>query len=51
MKAQMRQAGKKGARKALILGGEELAAKTVVVKDMETGEQITVSQSELIEHI
>ncbi|MEZ0576064.1 histidine--tRNA ligase [Halodesulfovibrio aestuarii] len=51
MKAQMRQAGKKGVRKALILGGDELAASTVVVKDMETGEQITVSQSELIEHI
>ncbi|SIN91136.1 histidine--tRNA ligase [Halodesulfovibrio marinisediminis] len=51
MKAQMRQAGKKGARKALILGGDELAAKTVVVKDMETGEQITVPQSELVEHI
>lgn len=51
MKAQMRQAGKKGARKALILGGEELAAKTVVVKDMETGEQVTVSQSDLLEHI
>ena len=51
MKAQMRQAGKKGARKALILGGDELASKTVVVKDMESGEQTTVSQSELIDHI
>ena len=51
MKAQMRQAGKKGARKALILGGDELAAKTIVVKDMESGEQVTIPQSELVDHI
>ncbi|MCG8531379.1 MAG: histidine--tRNA ligase [Desulfovibrionales bacterium] len=51
MKAQMRQAGKKGARKALILGGDELAAKTVVVKDMESGEQVTVAQADILSHM
>ena len=42
----MRQADKSRARFALLLGPDELAAGTVVVKDMESGEQRAVSQPE-----
>ncbi|UZP66459.1 histidine--tRNA ligase [Desulfovibrio mangrovi] len=51
MKAQMRQASRKNARKVLILGGDELANNTVVVKDMASGEQISVPMAEIVEHI
>ncbi len=51
MKAQMRQAGRKNARKALIVGGDELAAGTVVVKDMESGEQQTVPMSDVAAYL
>ena len=46
MKSTMRQADKSRARFALLLGPDELAAGTVVVKDMESGEQRAVSQPE-----
>ncbi|WP_298069214.1 histidine--tRNA ligase [uncultured Mailhella sp.] len=39
MKATMRQAGKSNARCALIMGTNELAAGTVIIKHMESGEQ------------
>ena len=39
MKATMRQAGKSGARYTLIMGTDELAAGTVIIKNMESGEQ------------
>ena len=42
MKSQMRQASRCNARKALLLGGNELAAGVVAVKDMQTGEQTNV---------
>jgi histidyl-tRNA synthetase len=51
MKAQMRQASRKNARKVLILGGDELATSTVVVKDMASGEQVSVPMAEIVEHI
>lgn len=41
-KGQMRQAGKSGARFTLILGEDELAAGTVVVKNMDESSQETV---------
>ncbi|WCB46739.1 histidine--tRNA ligase [Nitratidesulfovibrio vulgaris] len=44
IKSRMRLAGKSGARVCLILGGDELAAGTVVVKDMDTGEQETIGR-------
>jgi len=50
-KAQMRQAGKSGARYCLILGESELAAGTVVVKDMQAGTQETISQDTLLDTI
>ncbi|EPR44000.1 Histidyl-tRNA synthetase [Desulfovibrio sp. X2] len=42
MKSQLRAADRSGARFCLIMGGDELAARTVVVKAMSTGEQMTV---------
>ncbi|MFW5489395.1 MAG: histidine--tRNA ligase [Desulfovibrio sp.] len=42
MKSQLRRAGKLNVRFALILGGEELDAKTVVVKNLQSGDQATV---------
>jgi len=51
LKSQMRQASKSGARKCLLLGGNELATKTITVKDMETGDQETVDLDVLLEKI
>lgn len=51
LKSQMRQASKTGAKKCLLLGGDELAAKAVAVKDMETGVQETVPLSALLESV
>ena len=39
MKATMRQAGKSGARYTLIMGTDELASGSVIIKNMESGEQ------------
>jgi histidyl-tRNA synthetase len=43
LKAQMKYADKIGARYTLILGDNELAAGEAQLKNMETGEQTTVS--------
>ncbi|HCG05717.1 MAG TPA: histidine--tRNA ligase, partial [Desulfovibrio sp.] len=48
IKSQMRQAGRTGARVALLLGGDELAGGTVVIKDMDSGEQRSVPQGEAV---
>jgi len=50
MKAQMREANKSGARFALILGETEREQKSIQVKDLKNGEQISVAQSDLIHH-
>ncbi len=50
-KSQMRQAGKSGSRYCLILGDAELAAGTIVVKDMAAGTQETISRESLFDHI
>jgi histidyl-tRNA synthetase len=49
LKSQLREAGKRGARYAVILGEEELAAGKAAVRDMQAGEQVDVSLSGLIE--
>lgn len=49
-KGQMRQAGKCRARYALILGPDELAAQSIVVKDMDASTQETVKLDELVEN-
>ena len=50
-KSSMRQAGKSGARFCLIIGPDELAAGTVVVKNMDSGEQQAMPQSSVVEHL
>jgi histidyl-tRNA synthetase len=52
MKAQMKLANRSGARAALIVGDDELAAGTVVVKPMHgDGEQIAVARSAVAAHL
>ncbi|EGR0287262.1 histidine--tRNA ligase [Vibrio cholerae] len=46
-KKQFKRADKVGAAIALVLGEDEVAAKTVVVKDLAGGEQNTVAQAEV----
>ena len=43
MKARMRRADRSGAQHALIVGDDELAADTLVIKPLRGGEQTTVS--------
>ena len=49
VKAQMKYANKIGARKVVIIGGDELEKSRANVKDMATGEQTEVELSELPE--
>ncbi len=52
MKAQMKLANRSGARFALIVGDDELAAGTVVVKPMHgEGEQVAIARSDLSRHL
>jgi histidyl-tRNA synthetase len=52
MKAQMKLANRSGARFALIVGDDELAAGTVVVKPMHgDGEQVAIDRSEISTHL
>ena len=50
MKAQMREANKLNARYALILGDTEVEQNTIQVKDLKVGDQVSISQSDLIHH-
>ncbi len=47
LKAQMKEANRKNARTAVIVGKDELAAQAAQVKDMETGEQRSVPFDDL----
>lgn len=51
MKSSMRQAGKSRARHALLLGEDELAKGLVMVKNMDTGEQVSVPLAEAVLHV
>jgi histidyl-tRNA synthetase len=52
MKAQMKLANRSGARVALIVGEDELAAGTVVVKPMHGGDgQVAVARAEVVDHL
>jgi histidyl-tRNA synthetase len=51
MKAQMKAASKSGARVAVIVGDDEKAAGTVVVRDLLEGEQSTVELEGVVERI
>jgi len=48
LKSQLREAGKRGVRYAVILGENELAAGKAAVRDMEAGEQTDVPLAELV---
>lgn len=48
IKSAMRQAGKSRVRFCLLLGENELADNTVVVKDMDSGEQVAVPTAEVV---
>ena len=50
-KAQLKEANRTGVRWAVILGEDELAAGTVVVKDMREGTQVTIGQANLEQHL
>ncbi|PWK09063.1 histidine--tRNA ligase [Tumebacillus permanentifrigoris] len=51
MKAQMKAADRLKARQVVLLGDDELAAGIANVKNMETGEQVSVPLSELVEKL
>lgn len=48
---QFRYADRIGARVAAILGPEEAANQTISIKDLKSGEQVTVSQEEMVENL
>ncbi|MDP1818889.1 MAG: histidine--tRNA ligase [Acidimicrobiales bacterium] len=51
MKAQMKAAGKSGARVVAIVGHDEQAAGTVTVRDLASGEQGQVARADVTQHI
>jgi histidyl-tRNA synthetase len=51
MKAQMKLANRSGARTALIVGPDEVAAGTVLVKPMDGGEQFAVARADAVTHV
>lgn len=51
MKAQMKYAGKTGAKYVVITGEEELKQGIVLVRDMDAGKQETVPVDEIIDHL
>jgi histidyl-tRNA synthetase len=51
MKSQMKTADHSGARLALIIGEDELAAGTVTVRDLASSEQTTVDVAGVVAHI
>ncbi len=51
MKAQMKAAGKSGARVAVIVGEDELAEKTATVRDLTSGDQQRVMWTDLAVHL
>ena len=51
MKAQMRTANNDGYRYAVIIGDDEVQQGTVTLRNMDSGEQATMPQSELISRL
>jgi histidyl-tRNA synthetase len=49
LKSQLREAGKRGVRYAVILGDDELATGAATVRDMQAGEQVSVELAGLVE--
>ncbi len=51
MKSQFKSADRSGARLALVVGDNELAASTVTLRDLRGGEQETVDRAGVVEHV
>jgi histidyl-tRNA synthetase len=51
MKAQMKAAGRSGARLALIVGEQEVLDRTVTVRDLSAGEQSSVARDDLVTQV
>ncbi len=51
MKAQMKAASKHRARVAVIVGDDERATDCVTVRELDSGEQVTIPRSGLVEHL
>jgi histidyl-tRNA synthetase len=49
LKSQLREAGKRGVRYAVILGEDELATGAATVRDMDAGEQVSVKLADLVD--
>ena len=50
LKAQLRDANRIGAVKAVIIGEDELKNKTVQIKDLSSGEQEEIVMNDLVKH-
>ena len=48
MKAQMKAANSTGARYVLVIGDDEVRAKSITVRNLESGEQITVPEWDVL---
>jgi histidyl-tRNA synthetase len=48
---QLRHADRRGARVALLRGGEEREAGTVTIKHLASGEQVTLPEDEVVAHV
>jgi histidyl-tRNA synthetase len=51
MKSQMKKADGSGAAVAVIVGEQEVADGTVVVKDLRTGEQEAIARDDVVAHV
>jgi histidyl-tRNA synthetase len=51
MKAQLKTANAREARFALILGEDELEKKVLTVKDLDSGEQVTLAEEDLMDFL
>jgi len=51
MKAQFKYAGKIGAKKVIVIAGDELAQGVAKVRDMEKGEETTVPMAGIVEAV
>ncbi len=51
MKSQFKSADRSGARVALVVGNDELAAGTMTLRDLRGGDQETVARADVVEHV
>jgi histidyl-tRNA synthetase len=51
MKSQFKSADRSGARMALVVGENEVAAGTVTLRDLRAGDQETVGRADVVEHV